>query len=163
MELSSLEIYILLHLKRAHVEYAKMIMKVTELNLESIEDAIKSLQEKGLVERDSGSAIKRSRARFKKAAEVHKHHSYYRLSRQGSLFVRKIDLQYLKNYFDQKLGCGGSEFFKTLLRSKNFEDACTHAHIDCNRAQKFLLTNNFITPSGNITKFLQIFSSFAEL
>ena len=163
MELSPLEIYILLHLKRANVEYAKMIMKITELNLKDIEIAIKSLEDMKLVERDSGSAIKRTRARFKRAAEVHKHHSYYRLSREGSLFVRRIDAKFLENYFEQKLGPGGFDFLRCLLHSKNFEESCKHASINCELARTFLVSNNLITPSGNKTKFLRLFSSFAEL
>lgn len=84
LELLPVHLYVLAHLKKAGVDYAKMMVKMSELPLSLIEDAIRDLMEAGLVERDSGSAIKRSKARFKKAFEVHKHHTYYRLSREGS-------------------------------------------------------------------------------
>ena len=83
-DLLPVHLYVLAHLKRAGVDYAKMMAKVSGLSIELINDAIGDLLELGLVERDSGSAIKRSKARFKKAFEVHKHHTYYRLSRKGN-------------------------------------------------------------------------------
>ena len=61
------EIYILLHLKYAGVEYAKMISKITGLELNEINNAIKNLVSHGLIERDEGKAIKRKEARFKKS------------------------------------------------------------------------------------------------
>lgn len=161
MNLSPLEIYIILHLKRANVEYAKMIMKLTHLSLDKIENAITSLENKGLVERDSGSAIKRTRARFKKAKEVHKHHSYYHLSKEGSLLARRINEKFLEDYFDSLLGSNGFKLLKALL-SENFEEACRHISINCDEIKKFLIKENFITPSGNKTKFLSLFFSFIK-
>jgi len=159
MDLSPLEIYIILHLKRANVEYAKMIMKLTKVNLDRIENAIESLERKELVERDSGSSIKRTRAKFKKAKEVHKHHSYYHLSKEGSLLARKIDDRFLEDYFDSILGPSAFKFIKSLL-SENFEEACKHMDVDCDEFREFLIRENFITPSGNRTKFLRLFLSF---
>ncbi len=159
MDLSPLEIYIILHLKRANVEYAKMIMKLTNVDLEKIENAITSLEKKGLVERDSGSAIKRTKARFKRAKEVHKHHSYYHLSKDGSLLARKINEEFLENYFNSILGSNGFKLLKALL-SENFDEACKHIKIDCDMVREFLIRENFITPSGNKTKFLSLFFSF---
>ncbi|WP_457741302.1 DUF2250 domain-containing protein [Thermococcus sp.] len=96
-EILPIHLYVLVHLKKASVDYAKMMAKMSSLPLELIEDSINDLLELGLIERDSGSAIKRSRARFKKAFEVHKHHTYYHLSREGELFVRSIDERWLKD------------------------------------------------------------------
>jgi len=84
-KLLPIHIYILLHLKRANVDYAKMIAKVTDLDLDVVKSAIEDLVKLGLIERDHGSALKRSKARFKKAFEVHKHHTYYKLSREGEI------------------------------------------------------------------------------
>ncbi len=89
------EIYILLHLKYAGVEYAKMISKITGLELNEINNAIKNLVSHGLIERDEGKAIKRKEARFKKAKEVHKHHSYYKLTEEGKIMVRNMDEKWL--------------------------------------------------------------------
>ena len=86
-----IELYIMLHLKYAGVEYAKMISKISGLPLEDINNAIKNLMEEGFIERDEGKAIKRKEARFKKAKEVHKHHSYYKLTEKGKVTLRNLD------------------------------------------------------------------------
>ncbi len=161
MELSPLELYILLHLKRAGVDYAKMIMKVTALDLNNITNAINSLEKKGLVERDYGSAIKRTKARFKKAKEVHKHHSYYKLSKSGSILVREINGDFLRDYFNSIM-VNGYDFIKQLSLS-NFEDICKDVNGDCKEIKNDLISMNFITQSGRKTKFFKIFCSFADI
>ena len=98
MQLFPIHLYILLHLKKANVDYAKMIAKMTELDLELVKTALEDLMKAGLIERDQGSALKRSKAKFKKAFEVHKHHTYYKLSKEGELLVRRIDERWLKEY-----------------------------------------------------------------
>ena len=42
------ELYILLHLKYAGIEYAKMISKISGLPLEDVNDSIKNLMNKGI-------------------------------------------------------------------------------------------------------------------
>jgi len=166
MYLTPLQLYILLHLKKANVEYVKMIMKMTEIDMEKIQDAINSLMELGLVERDSGSAIKRTKARFKRASEVHKHHSYYKLSRDGSLFVRNIDEKFMSNYFDSQLGTNGFQFIKILASSKNFKDACrkySNTSINCEKFMKSLHAWGFLTNTGKKTKLFILFVRFAEI
>ena len=68
--------------------------------LEDVNDSIKNLMNKGYVERAEGKAIKRKDARFKKAKEVHRHHSYYRLTEKGKLLLRKIDEKWLNEHFN---------------------------------------------------------------
>ncbi|NPA75340.1 MAG: DUF2250 domain-containing protein [Euryarchaeota archaeon] len=162
MNPSPVELYILLHLKRAGVEYAKMIMKLTELPLDEIQNAIAGLLERGLIKRDSGSAIKRTRARFKLASEVHKHHTYYHLSREGVLYVRKIDGEFMQDYFNSLLGPGGFECVKTLHRAHSFKDACQNNNA-CEKFRDTLIKYRMLTESGKKTRFFDMFADFAGL
>ncbi|AMQ17928.1 DUF2250 domain-containing protein [Thermococcus peptonophilus] len=157
LELLPVHLYVLSHLKKAGVDYAKMMAKISELPLSLIEDAVRDLMEAGLIERDSGSAIKRSKARFKKAFEVHKHHTYYRLSREGELFVRRIDEKWLKEYFNS-LFPNGWKVIKGLSRSGKFEDLPQEFQRE--EIQEELLVYRFITPSGRATRFFSFLVEF---
>ncbi|WP_297498461.1 DUF2250 domain-containing protein [Thermococcus sp.] len=150
-------LYVLAHLRKATVDYAKMMAKMSELPLSLIEDAIKDLTEAGLVERDSGSAVKRSKARFKKAFEVHKHHTYYRLSREGELFVRSIDEKWLKSYFNS-LFPDGWKVVRALIRAKNFNELPEGLRDD--KIREELLLHRFITPAGRKTEFFKLLVEF---
>ena len=141
------EIYILLHLKYAGVEYAKMISKITGLELNEINNAIKNLVSHGLIERDEGKAIKRKEARFKKAKEVHKHHSYYRLSRNGKIFVRKMNGAWLKKYFKNLIGGNALDF---ILSNEKFEDQLIEKMVE----------NKIITKNKRRTKFCNSLAYF---
>ncbi|NJF24634.1 DUF2250 domain-containing protein [Thermococcus sp. Bubb.Bath] len=163
LELLPVHLYVLAHLKKAGVDYAKMMAKMSELPLSLIEDAVRDLMEVGLVERDSGSAIKRSKARFKKAFEVHKHHTYYRLSREGELFVRKIDEKWLKEYFNNLIPRGWDTII-LLGESSNFEEACRKLNGgDCDRIMEELTVYYFATPSGKKTTFFKLLMSFLAI
>ncbi len=162
MELTPLQLYILLHLKKANVEYAKMISKMTEINLAEIQESLDYLLSIGLIERDKGSAIKRTRARFKRAAEVHKHHTYYKLSKRGVLLVRKIDREFLRRYFTELLGEQGYELFLKLISARNFEEACRDFS-NCQKIRENFMELHFITPKGNKTTFFKRFVLFAQL
>ncbi|WP_371731541.1 DUF2250 domain-containing protein [Thermococcus sp. MV11] len=146
-------LYVLSHLKRAGVDYAKMMAKVSRLPLELINDAVGDLLELGLIERDPGSAIKRSKARFKKAFEVHKHHTYYRLSCEGELMVRSIDGSWLKKYFNSLLS-DGWRIVRALAESKNIREASRKARIDDETAEE-LKVLHFITEKGRKTEFFK--------
>ncbi|NJE85867.1 DUF2250 domain-containing protein [Thermococcus sp. CX2] len=162
-ELLPVHLYVLLHLKRAGVDYAKMMARMTELDVQTINDAIRDLIELGLVERDSGSAIKRSKARFKKAFEVHKHHTYYRLSRRGDLLVRSIDERWLKSYFNG-LFTDGWRVFRALAESSNFGEACRRSGLEeCDWLREELLIHHFITPAGRKTSFFKLLCEFLGL
>ncbi|ASJ01151.1 DUF2250 domain-containing protein [Thermococcus gorgonarius] len=160
LELLPVHLYVLAHLRKAGVDYAKMMAKMSELPLSLIEDAIKDLMEAGLVERDSGSAIKRSKARFKKAFEVHKHHTYSRLSREGELFVRSIDEKWLKNYFDS-LFPGGWKVVRALAEAKNFNELPKDLRGD--KIREELLLHRFITPNGRKTTFFKLLVEFLSV
>ena len=154
-KLLPIHIYILLHPKRANVDYAKMIAKVTDLDLDVVKSAIEDLVKLGLIERDHGSALKRSKARFKKAFEVHKHHTYYKLSREGELFVRGIDEKWLKEHFNMLMGEGSFKLFKSLIKAKDFYSACKEIGVNDSRFFDEFLLHKFITPNGKKTKFFK--------
>jgi predicted transcriptional regulator len=130
-----------------------MMAKVSGLPLELINDAVGDLLEIGLIERDPGSAIKRSKARFKKAFEVHKHHTYYRLSREGELFVRSIDGRWLKEYFNSLIP-DGWRIVRALAESKNIREASRGIGIDDETAEE-LKVLHFITEKGRKTEFFK--------
>ena len=157
LELLPVHIYVLVHLKKAGVDYAKMMAKMSELPPPLIEDAIKDLMEAGLLERDQGSAVKRSKAKFKKAFEVHKHHTYYRLSRDGELFVRSIDEKWLRNYFNS-LFPDGWKVVKALVRAKGFSGLPKESRRKELREE--LLLHRFITPTGRKTAFFNLLMEF---
>ncbi len=160
-QLLPIHFYILLHLKKAGVDYANMMAKMTELDVFLIKDAINDLLEAGLIERDSGSAVKRSKARFKKAFEVHKHHTYYRLSRKGELFLRSINEEWVKRYFTKLFS--RYDIVHMLAKSSDFQEACKKLGKECETLRNELILHRFITPSGKKTQFFKLFSAFLEL
>ena len=91
MDLSDKEISVLMHLKRANVDYGKSIALNTGIPLQEVLEILDKLERMGLVERvKGGKTLKRSVARFKLSSEVRKHHVYYRLSRSGELLIRSL-------------------------------------------------------------------------
>ncbi|MGC8606255.1 MAG: DUF2250 domain-containing protein [Vulcanisaeta sp.] len=89
--LTNKDIAVLMHLKRANVDYGKSIAINTGIPLEEVLQILDRLEAMGLIERvRGGKTLKRSVARFKLSNEVRKHHVYYRLSRRGELLVRSI-------------------------------------------------------------------------
>ncbi len=97
----------LLHLKRAGVDYAGSMMKLSGVPVEEVEGALGRLESLGLVQkRLGGSSIKRSEARFKLSNEVRKHHTYYELSQEGETLVRLVlkDPSVLSRYFERLMG-----------------------------------------------------------
>ncbi len=149
--LSIEQLYVLLHLRKAKVDYAKMMAKLTGLPLERINESIAALMEMGFVERDSGSAIKKSKAKFKKAYEVHKHHTYYKLTRKGEIFVRKIDESWLEDYFEKF----GRNTFQQLLKLAKKGKLNTDSEV--------LRKLGFMSEKGRKTKFLQAFCYVANI
>ncbi len=129
--LHPLQVYILLHLKRADTEYAKGIARRLKISTAEVEEALGRLEAWSLVERSSGSAIKRSEARFKLAQEVRKHHLYYTLTRAGKHLLRKLSITcYLRARYSEKapevlevLRKAGCENHLTLARLTSMKPA----------------------------------------
>lgn len=90
MKLTPLQLYIMAHLKRANIDFAKSIGKNIKMSAEEINQELNHMERDGLIERVHGSAVKRTDAKFKLAQEVRKHHTYYGLSRKGEKLVRDI-------------------------------------------------------------------------
>jgi predicted transcriptional regulator len=157
-ELLPVHLYVLAHLKKAGVDYARMMARVSGLPLGLIEDAVSDLLELGLIERDSGSAIKRSKARFKKAFEVHKHHTYYRLSREGELFMRSLDGEWLEGYFNNLLP-EGWRIVRALIGSRDLGEVGKKVEINWEALEE-LKVLRFITEKHRKTEFFKRLSEF---
>ena len=160
-DLTPIHLYILLHLKKAKVDYAKMMAKMSCVDLDLINSCIEDLIKAGLVERDSGSAIKRSKAKFKKAFEVRKHHTYYKLTKDGEHFVRRIDKRWLKNYFNELIGRGAFKIIERLKDCKDFYSACKG--IECSKYLEEFVLYKLVNPNGKRTRLLELLIAFAEI
>jgi len=98
-----LHLYIITHLKRAGIDYAKSISKTAKIPIDVVENALNEMERKGIIERTHGSAIKRTEARFKLSYEVRKHHKYYRLTNDGVKLLRAIKKD-IGEYFENVTG-----------------------------------------------------------
>ena len=88
-ELTDKDISVLVHLKRANVDYGKSIALNTGIPLQEVLQILDKLEYMGLIERvKGGKTLKRNVARFKLSNEVRRHHIYYKLSRNGELLIR---------------------------------------------------------------------------
>ncbi len=123
MELTPLQLYILFHLKKVGMDYAKSIARTTETPIEEVVAALDELEAKGLIERVSGATVKRSEAKLKMSKEVHKHHTYYSLSKEGKELWKKLrDEREASKAIDEVVGDGAWELMK-MLRRYGYEHA----------------------------------------
>lgn len=125
--ISPLDLYILFHLKKANVDYGKSIASILEMPIDVITDELDKLEKIGLIERHQGSAIKRSEAKFKLAEEVRKHHTYYKLTRETCLSIRRLIKNYnnLNEYFKNLTGYDNTLKLLIFLRKAENEHAGT--------------------------------------
>ncbi|RLI70685.1 DUF2250 domain-containing protein [Archaeoglobales archaeon] len=118
MRLIPLYLYILVHLKRAGIDYAKSISKNVNVSLNVIVSALEKMVKLGIIERTHGSAIKRTEARFKLSYEVRKHHTYYKLTNEGEKVLRKIKSN-INDYFKELTGFEKAfEVFMFIIRAE---------------------------------------------
>ena len=82
---------ILKHLRKANVDYGKSIMLNTKIPLDQVVNLLDQLEKMGLIERVHGATVKNTEAKFKLSKEVHKHHTYYTLTREGDHLLRQLD------------------------------------------------------------------------
>ncbi|MGB9734313.1 MAG: DUF2250 domain-containing protein [Conexivisphaera sp.] len=121
---------VLRHLRRAHVDYGRSVAASLRTSIEAAVSILESLESMGLVERVPGSSVKRSDAKMKLADEVHKHHTYYRLSREGDALLRSLDDRALAEGYARALD--GDELAFALLhvaRRIGVDHALTYAKL----------------------------------
>ncbi|WP_338603829.1 DUF2250 domain-containing protein [Sulfolobus tengchongensis] len=82
---------ILKHLKIANVDYGKSIMLNTKIPITDVIQLLEDLEKLGLIERVHGATLKNTEAKFKLSSEVHKHHTYYKLTREGDHLLRSLN------------------------------------------------------------------------
>lgn len=116
-ELSPLELYILIHLRRASADYANAIAKRLKFPRDEVMRTLRRLEEACLVERSSGSAIKKSEARFKLTLEVRKHHLYFTLSRKGEHLLRSLLKKGIALYFKERYSEEAFELLEFLKKA----------------------------------------------
>ncbi|MFP3260890.1 MAG: DUF2250 domain-containing protein [Sulfolobus sp.] len=90
---------ILKHLKKANVDYGKSIMLNTKIPIQEVVDLLDKLEKLGLIERVHGATLKNTEAKFKLSKEVHKHHTYYTLTKEGDHLLRQLDDKELINAY----------------------------------------------------------------
>lgn len=105
---------VLMHLRRARADFGRSVAAALHMPLEAAVSTLESLESMGLVERVPGSSVKRSDAKMKLADEVHKHHTYYRLSWKGDALLRSLDERALAEGYARALE--GDDLALALLR-----------------------------------------------
>lgn len=83
---------VLEHFRLAKVDYAKNITRYTEIPRPIVIECLDTLHDDGLIEKFTNTSIKRTEAKLKKSAEVHKHHTYFQLTKLGAYTLKSIDL-----------------------------------------------------------------------
>jgi predicted transcriptional regulator len=79
---------VLQHLQKANVDYGKSIMLNTKIPIQEVVSILTHLEEMKLIERVQGAALKNTEAKLKLSPEVHKHHTYYTLTKSGNHLLR---------------------------------------------------------------------------
>lgn len=82
---------VLEHFRVARVDYARNVTRYTEIQREIVQLCLSRLQEYGFIEKYMNTSIKKTEAKLKKSQEVHKHHTYYKISRSGVSALNSID------------------------------------------------------------------------
>jgi len=108
-------------------------------------------------------AIKRSKAKFKKAFEVRKHHTYYRLTKDGEQFVRKIDKRWLKNFFNGLIGEKAFRIVEGLKDCKDFRLVCKDLNVNSDDYFEDFVLYKLVTPNGRRTRLLELLIAFTEM
>jgi len=121
---------ILYHLKKANVDYGKSIMLNTKIPLSEIVNILDDLERMGLIERVMGATLKNTEAKFKLSSEVHKHHTYYSLTRAGDHLLRHLTQEDLiNNYIELLKNDQKSTKILQLAEELNADHALTYAKL----------------------------------
>ncbi|AWR97032.1 DUF2250 domain-containing protein [Acidianus sulfidivorans JP7] len=121
---------VLQHLKKANVDYGKSIMLNTKIPIEEVVDILDKLESLGLIERVHGATLKNTEAKFKLSSEVHKHHTYYRLTREGDHLLRYLDeKEIIKGYIDLVKNDDLAKDILKLAEELNADHALTYSKL----------------------------------
>jgi predicted transcriptional regulator len=121
---------ILRHLRIANVDYGKSIMKNTKIPIDQVVTLLDDLERMGLVERVPGATVKNTEAKFKLSHEVHKHHTYYRLTRLGDHLLRNLtEDELIKAYADFMKSNNDYLTVLSLAEKLNADHALTYAKL----------------------------------
>ncbi len=118
MRREALKLYILFHLREVGMDYAKSISKVTKVPIEEVVLVLEELEQEGLIERTSGSAVKRTDAKLKLSHEVRKHHTYYTLTNKGKERWKRLRRELAKE-LDEAVGDKTFELLEFLREAKH--------------------------------------------
>lgn len=105
---------VLEHFRLAKVDYAKNIMRYTEIRRPVVQACLLVLERKGLIEKYTNTSIKRTEAKLKKSAEVHKHHTYFQITKAGYSALKSIDARSYLNAL-------GKDCIEKILKRKERE------------------------------------------
>jgi predicted transcriptional regulator len=106
---------VLRHMHFAKVDYAKNTTRYTDIPQMRVTEYLKRLHSMELLDIYGNTSIKRTEAKLKKSAEVHKHHTYYQINRNGDLLLKQATP---KNY----LKLIGSETIEILERPREVSE-----------------------------------------
>ncbi|MCH1770670.1 MULTISPECIES: DUF2250 domain-containing protein [Metallosphaera] len=121
---------ILQHLRKANVDYGKSIMLNTKIPIEEVVIILDKLENLGLIERVKGATLKNTEAKFKLSSEVHKHHTYYSLTRTGDHLLRYLEEKDLIDaYIDYLQGDDLALNIVRLAEELNADHALTYAKL----------------------------------
>ncbi len=88
---------VLRHMHTAKVDYAKNTTRYTDIPQIRVTEYLLRLRTLGLLDTYGNTSIKRTAAKLKKSAEVHKHHTYFQINRRGDIVLKMATPQnYLK-------------------------------------------------------------------
>ncbi len=102
---------VLQHFQLAKLDYAKNIKIYTSIPQDKVEIYIERLFEMELIEKYSGSSVKRTQAKLKKTNEVHKHHTYYTITNKGHYILKDMNEREFIKYI-------GIECLQALMRKR---------------------------------------------
>ncbi len=80
---------VLRHMHTAKVDYAKNTTRYTDIPQIRVTEYLLRLRSLGLLDTYENTSIKRTAAKLKKSAEVHKHHTYFHINRSGDILLKK--------------------------------------------------------------------------
>lgn len=121
---------VLQHLRKANVDYGKSIMLNTKIPIEEVVIILDKLENLGLIERVKGATLKNTEAKFKLSSEVHKHHTYYSLTRTGDHLLRYLEEKDLIDAYIEYLQ--GDDLALNIVRlaeELNADHALTYAKL----------------------------------